>query len=47
MRTKFGVGKNLAITHSKGVYQNAVMQLIQHEATTEQVLKRLLLIVPP
>src|SRR4051812_33085671 len=29
------------------IYQNAVMQLIQYEATTEQVLKRPLLIVPP
>ena len=45
--TKFEVGKNLAITPGKVVYQNAVMQLIQYEATTEQVLKRPLLIVPP
>jgi polyhydroxyalkanoate synthase len=29
------------------IYQNAVMQLIQYEATTEMVLKRPLLIVPP
>src|SRR3954462_961186 len=45
--TKFEVGKNLAITPGKVVYQNAVMQLIQYEATTEQVLTRPLLIVPP
>src|SRR3954463_10570562 len=45
--TKFEVGKNLAITPGKVIYQNAVMQLIQYEATTEQVLKRPLLIVPP
>src|SRR5215207_11719343 len=45
--TKFEVGKNLAISPGKVVYQNAVMQLIQYEAKTEQVLKRPLLIVPP
>jgi len=45
--TKFEVGKNLAITPGKVIYQNAVMQLIQYEAATEQVLKRPLLIVPP
>ena len=45
--TKFEVGKNLAITPGKVIYQNAVMQLIQYEPTTEQVLKRPLLIVPP
>ena len=45
--TQFEVGKNLAITPGKVIYQNAVMQLIQYEAATEQVLKRPLLIVPP
>src|SRR5215213_3069574 len=45
--TKFEVGKNLAITPGKVIYQNAVMQLIQYEATTDRVLKRPLLIVPP
>jgi polyhydroxyalkanoate synthase len=45
--TKFEVGQNLAITPGKVIYQNAVMQLIQYEPTTEQVLKRPLLIVPP
>ncbi|WP_201838120.1 class I poly(R)-hydroxyalkanoic acid synthase [Microvirga zambiensis] len=45
--TQFEVGQNLAITPGKVIYQNAVMQLIQYEATTEQVLKRPFLIVPP
>src|SRR4051812_13437092 len=45
--TKFEVGTNLAITPGKVIYQNAVMQLIQYGPTTEQVLKRPLLIVPP
>src|SRR5215207_8527041 len=45
--TKFEVGTNLAITPGKVIYQNALMQLIQYEPATEQVLKRPLLIVPP
>jgi len=45
--TQFEVGRNLAITPGKVIYQNAVMQLIQYEAATERVLKRPLLIVPP
>jgi polyhydroxyalkanoate synthase len=45
--SKFEVGRNLAITPGKVIYQNTVMQLIQYEATTETVLKRPLLIVPP
>jgi polyhydroxyalkanoate synthase len=45
--TQFEVGKNLAITPGKVIYQNALMQLIQYAATTERVLKCPLLIVPP
>src|SRR5215203_4514552 len=43
----FEVGRNLAITPGKVIYQNELMQLIQYEASTPTVLKRPLLIVPP
>src|SRR4029077_15294672 len=43
----FGVGRNLALTAGKVVFQNELMQLIQYEATTKEVLKIPLLIVPP
>src|SRR6266700_1188398 len=45
--TKFEVGKNLAITPGKIILQNPLMQLIQYEATTDEVLNRLWLIVAP
>lgn len=43
----FAIGKNLALTPGKVILQNDVCQLIQYKATTKEVLKRPLLIVPP
>jgi polyhydroxyalkanoate synthase len=43
----FEVGRNLALSPGKVIYQNDLMQLIQYEPATKDVLKAPLLIVPP
>jgi polyhydroxyalkanoate synthase len=43
----FAVGRNLATTPGKVIFQNELMQLIQYAPSSAMVLKRPLLIVPP
>lgn len=43
----FRLGENIAVTPGKVVYQNALMQLIQYQPSTDKVLKRPLVIFPP
>ena len=43
----FKLGKNVATTPGKVVYQNDLMQLLQYQPTTREVYKRPLIIIPP
>ncbi|MDR0565171.1 MAG: class I poly(R)-hydroxyalkanoic acid synthase [Azoarcus sp.] len=45
--TAFELGKNVATTPGKIIFQNDMMQLIQYTPTTEKVFKRPILIAPP
>jgi len=43
----FEVGRNIAVTPGAVVYQNELIQLIQYKATTPQVARRPLVMIPP
>ncbi|MCC3304809.1 class I poly(R)-hydroxyalkanoic acid synthase [Sneathiella sp. HT1-7] len=43
----FEVGRNIAVTPGKVIYENDLMQLIQYAPATKEVYKRPLLITPP
>jgi polyhydroxyalkanoate synthase len=45
--TAFKLGQNVATTPGKIVFQNALLQLIQYQPSTSEVLRRPLLIIPP
>jgi polyhydroxyalkanoate synthase len=45
--SKFAIGRNMALTPGKVIAQSEICEVLQYEASTETVLKRPLLIVPP
>ena len=45
--TAFQLGRNVATTPGKVVFQNALLQLIQYQPSTSEVFRRPLLIIPP
>jgi polyhydroxyalkanoate synthase subunit PhaC len=43
----FEVGRNIAVTPGDVVYENELIQLIQYKATTSEVARRPLVVIPP